>query len=247
MATSLPKREANAPDLSEATLLKLFHYHFDALPANTLDRLRIAQRIRHQVYCVECSHEASSDPDGLERDQFDTHAPHSVLIHRATNVALGTVRLILPLPGKLERSFSVQRVLDPASLRALNKLPLHSMGEVSRFSISRQFRRVAETSGSQKDAAFMSNAGPLMRLGLMQALLRMSNQHGITHWCAAVEPTFQRLFAAMGIRFTPIGPWVEYHGLRQPCYGVIEDVLNTVQRERPAYWSVLTDGGTLAD
>ena len=84
-----------------------------------------------------------------------------------------------------------------------------------------------------------------MRLGLMQGLVRMSLQQGITHWCAAVEPTFQRMFAAMGIRFHPVGPLVEYHGLRQPCYGVIADVLNAVKSERPTFWSILTDGGML--
>ena len=81
-----------------------------------------------------------------------------------------------------------------------------------------------------------------MRLGLMQALVRMSMQHGITHWCAAVEQPFQRMFAAMSIRFHPVGPLINYHGLRQPCYGVIADVLSAVRRERPAFWSVITDG-----
>jgi N-acyl amino acid synthase of PEP-CTERM/exosortase system len=232
-----------APDVGKDTLLAQFNLHFDALPADTPERVRVAQRVRYQVYCVEHPHENADNPDSLETDEFDSHAAQSLLVHRATNTALGTVRLILPQANELERSFPVQRVLDRNSLREFNELPLHAMGEVSRFSISRKFRGIGDTSSSPEHAAVIRNSASLMRLGLMQALVRMSMQHGITHWCAAVEPAFQRMFAAMAIRFHPISPLIEYHGLRQPCYGVIADVLNTVRRERPAFWSILTNGG----
>ena len=234
-------------DLRDDTLLERFNSHFDTLPANTPENIRIAQSIRYQVYCVEHSHEKSDNPDRLETDEFDAHASHSLLVHRATNEALGTVRLILPLANELKRSFGVQRVMDAKTLREFNQLPLHYTAEVSRFTISRQFRRVTDRSARPEHAAFIGNSGPLMRLGLIQALIRMSAQHGITHWCAAMEPTLLRMLSAMAIRFRPIGPLVEYHGLRQPCYCVIEDVLHAVRRERPAFWSVLTDGGALID
>jgi N-acyl amino acid synthase of PEP-CTERM/exosortase system len=182
----------------------------------------------------------------LERDEFDVHSAHSLLIHRATNTALGTVRLILPVAGDLEHSFPVQRVLDPDSSRAFNQLPLASTAEVSRFSISRQLRRSTDVSGNQEQTGFVNNSGALMRLGLIQALVRMSLQHGITHWCAAMEPTLLRMLSAMAIRFRPVGPLVEYHGLRQPCYCVVADILDAVRRERPSFWAVLTDGGTLS-
>ena len=84
-----------------------------------------------------------------------------------------------------------------------------------------------------------------MRLGLIQILLQMSAQHGITHWCALMEPTLLRMLAGMGIRFKPIGPLVEHHGLRQPCSADIAQVLQAVKRERPAFWEVLTCGGVL--
>jgi N-acyl amino acid synthase of PEP-CTERM/exosortase system len=59
-----------------------------------------------------------------------------------------------------------------------------------------------------------------------------------------MEPTLLRMLAAMGIRFRPVGPSVEYHGLRQPCYCVVSDVLKSVRYERPTFWSVLTDRPT---
>jgi N-acyl amino acid synthase of PEP-CTERM/exosortase system len=228
--------------LRSGTLVERFKSQFDVLAANTLERVRTAQRIRYQVYCVEHCHERSDDPDGVEMDEFDSHAAQSLLIHRGTKTALGTVRLILPQAGALDRSFAIQRVMDKASLREFQELPLHSTGEVSRFSISRQFRRIVH--GSQHAAA-IDNSGPLMRLGLIQALVRMSKEHGITHWCAAMEPTLLRMLSAMAIRFEPIGPLIEYHGLRQPSYCVLADVLDAVREERPAFWSILTEGGAL--
>jgi len=232
--------------LMDETLLEQFDSHFDAIPANTIERVRAAQRIRHQVYCIEHPHEQSNDPDGLERDEFDTHAVHSLLMHRATNTALGTVRLILPVAGDLEHSFPVQHVLDADASRIFNQLPLHSTAEVSRFSISRQLRRSTDASGSHEQAGFINNSGALMRLGLIQALVRMSLQHGITHWCAAMEPTLLRMLSAMAIRFRPVRPLVEYHGLRQPCYCVVDDILDAVRRERLSFWAILTDGGILS-
>ena len=191
------------------TLLEWFGAHFYTQSANTIERVRLAQRIRYQVYCVEHPHEKSDNPDGLEMDEFDSHAAQSLLIHRASNEALGTVRLILPLADELKRSFPIQRVMDENSLRMFNELPLHSMAEVSRFSISRQLRRMTDAHGSPQVTAVTRNSGPLMRLGLMQAQVRMSMQYGITHLCSAMEPdTSADALQHGSIRFRPVGPLV---------------------------------------
>jgi N-acyl amino acid synthase of PEP-CTERM/exosortase system len=239
--------EANADSPSEdGALLERFQSQFEVLPANTLERVRIAQRIRYQVYCIEHSHEKADDPDGEEMDEFDSHAAQSLLIHRNSKMPLGTVRLILPKPDALKRSFAVQRVMGKAALREFQTLPLHTTGEVSRFSISRQFRRMASLSQDGSHAALLGCSAPLMRLGLIQALVRMSREHGITHWCAAMEPTLLRMLSAMAIRFQPIGPLVEYHGLRQPAYCVLSEVLDAVKAERPAFWTILTQNSAFA-
>jgi N-acyl amino acid synthase of PEP-CTERM/exosortase system len=89
------------------------------------------------------------------------------------------------------------------------------------------------------------HCGPLMRLGLIQMLVRMSRENGITHWLAVMEPRLLRMLAAMAIHFQPIGGMVEHHGWRQPCFCNMADVLRRVKAERPAFWDVLTAGGTL--
>lgn len=69
----------------------------------------------------------------------------------------------------------------------------------------------------------------------------MSARQGITHWCALMEPKLLRMLAAMAIHFKPLGPPVEYHGFRQPCYCHVGTVLNRVKRDRPMFWQILTD------
>jgi N-acyl amino acid synthase of PEP-CTERM/exosortase system len=230
------------------TLLTRFNTNFETLTADSAERTRLAQKIRYQVYCIENPLEKCGDnPDGVERDEFDSHAVHSLLFDRSSQTALGTVRMILPVADAYERSFAVQRLLNADAAKALRALPIHSMAEVSRFSISRQFRRnlgAGPNGYTQADVTVANSFGPLMRLGLIQGLVRMSMQCGITHWCALMEPTLLRMLGAMAIRFRPIGPMVEFRGMRQPCCINVHDMLNAVMCERPAFWDLITDGGS---
>ena len=82
-------------------------------------------------------------------------------------------------------------------------------------------------------------------LGLVQELLRQSVTRGFTHWAAVMEPKLLRMLAAMGIHFTPVGPLVDHHGLRQPSYCNLFEMLERLRQERPDHWMVVTDGGAL--
>ena len=240
-----------APSVASAltydSLLREFNSRFEMLSADTPELVRQAQKIRHQVYCVENGFEKfSEESEGLETDEFDSRSVQSLLVARETGAALGTVRLIMPLAHAPERSFAVQRLLDPSTAGELLSLPVHTMAEASRFSISRHFRRLMTYSESGETERWVAiNSGPMMRLGLFQGLVRMSLQNGITHWCALMEPTLIRMFSAMAIRFQPIGSLVEFRGLRQPCYIDVHAMLNAVMRERPAFWQIISAGGSL--
>jgi len=239
-------------DPIEGTLLHRFNRYFVTMGADTPDLVRRAQEIRYQVYCVENAFENPADhPDAREMDKFDRHSVHSLLVHRPTGQAMGTVRLILPHRDAPEESFAIHQLIEHSALEACS-IPIQATAEVSRFSISKQFSRTkADMLYGFEDADLSAErnsierrTGPLMSLGLIQTLVRMSAQHGITYWCAVMEPKLLRMLAAMAIHFRPIGPPVEYHGLRQPCYCHVGTVLDRVKRERPTFWQVLTDVGT---
>ncbi len=199
---------------------------FDVRVADTPSLVRQAYELRHQVYCVERGYLGGSA--GLEVDEFDERSEHVVLVSRDSDEVIGTVRLVLGSPERPEDSFPMQRVCRPGTL---SQLPIETTAEVSRFAISKTRR-----SGT---------AAPLMRLGLVQGLVRLSGDLGITHWCAVMERSLLRLLLSSSIQFRPLGPVVDYHGPRQPCFNSLTRLLDRVAIERPEVWSFLT-GSQLA-
>jgi N-acyl-L-homoserine lactone synthetase len=196
--------------------------------ADTPELVREAHRLRYQVYCVERNYEAGQA--GLEIDEFDERARHVVLCQRRTGEVVGTARLVLPCPTALQDSLPVQRVCDPT---LLPRIPLATAAEVSRFAICKDRRGLSPAAVS------------LMRLGLVQGLVRLSDEAGLAHWFAVMERTLLRLLRSSAIHFQPVGPVVEHHGLRQPAYIHVGAMLSRMRREQPKIWDFITEGGRL--
>lgn len=242
--------ERSAP---ETTLSEFYWSWFQVRMADTEELRDTAFKLRYRVYCIENAFEdPSANSDGREMDDHDEHSAHSLLIYRPTGAAAGTVRLVLPIPHDLDHSFALQSVCSHPLLRDLARFPVQKMAEVSRFCISKEFRRRwgdgSCVGGESSDEVEMSVEDerrilPHLSLGLIESLVRMSVDNRVTHWCAMMEPTLLRLLTRLGIHFDPIGPLIEYHGRRQPCYIPLEVLLPRVQRERPDVWDVITRGG----
>ena len=190
---------------------------------DTPDLLREAYALRYQVYCRERDFEQSDT--GLETDEFDGHAPHVVLRRRDDGMVIGTARLVLPHVG--HRALPVSRLCAP---RLMRHLPAGT-GEVSRFAISKERRGMS------------TGATALTRLALVQGLVRLSAAHGITHWCAVMEPSLLRLLRASAIHFDAMGPLVEHHGTRQPCSIAIDAMIGRMAHEIPALCQYITGDG----
>ncbi len=200
---------------------------FAVTVAQTPDQLEAAFRLRHQVYCIERGFEQGAGL--LETDHFDRRASHALLMQQSTGRIVGTVRVVAGSQGR-GISLPMQHYCAADLFRAL---PMGSTGEISRFSISRDLR----------DAGCASNA--MLRLGLMQGIVRLSGQMGLTHWCAVMEHTLLRLLRVSAIHFQPLGPAIEHRGLRQPSCGTIGTILSRMRRERPAVWDYVTEDGSL--
>jgi N-acyl amino acid synthase of PEP-CTERM/exosortase system len=232
-------------DAVPANLFVRYNGYFRAQAADTPSLIRTAQALRYQVYCLERGFEkACAQEDCLERDAFDNVAVHSLIFHRPTADAIGTARLILPRPDAM---LPFEKLLAEKGLRAGDAVPLRTTAEVSRFAISNQFRRrraefETDDVGTRREPECRSS---LPCLGLIQDLVRQSLAQGLTHWAAVMEPKLLRMLAAMGIHFTPLGPLVSHHGLRQPSYCCLGEMLERLGRERPDHWMVVTDAGSL--
>ena len=207
-----------------------FHQDFVVRTARSASAVQDALRLRHDVYCLERGFEAAT-PAGIEQDEFDRQAHHVIACDRRSGEVMGTLRLILPdRSGPRHRALPIRGVCG-ASL--LQHLPFSTTAEVSRFAISKQRR--SESAG----------ATALLRMGLVQGAVRLSRDLGMTHWCAVMERSLLRLMRSTSVRFTPIGPAVEYHGVRQPCAAEIAPLLAEMAVTHPALWGLVTEGGAL--
>jgi len=231
---------------ADDSLLAQHDRYFSTFLANSPTLLKAAHALRFQVYCLERKFEnAEEHPDGLEKDTYDAHAIHGVLLHRPTRATIGTARMIFAKPGEKD-SLPIMTLLRASSLDLSNYVNLTKSIEVSRFAISKEFRR---RRSDQLDAPVLAHANAreinLAFLSLLQFVLRESIEHNVLFWTAVMEPKFLRLLARMGICYTPIGPLVVHHGIRQPCYCYVPDMLRNAGRVQRQCWEVLTDGGVL--
>lgn len=252
---SAAEAATRAPLDNRLDILRHFDAVFSESPASTAADQRDAYRLRYQVYCLDRGFEdAEICSDGMEQDDYDDTALHCLLRDRRGKRPLGTVRLVmasttqsgiegLPLAGYAPRE----------SLDILKSLPRTSMAEVSRFAIARRAREILwqPQNASQADSVPMqdlecsSKLLPYMSLGLIRGLVRLSMEHGISHWCLAAEPSLLRRLRGFGLHFLDAGPLVEHRGLRQVCYANLQELLARAKAERPEFWDVITVSGFL--
>lgn len=210
-------------------LIECIRREFSVEQVTTLEALSGAQRLRYQVFCQERN--ILPGHNGVETDFYDPRSRHVVLRHRRSGELVGTVRVVHGVRDNPWASLPIQHVCDPSLLR---HLPLNTTGEVSRFAL----RRLPALSDVR--------TALLLRLALMQGVLRASRDLGLTHWCAVMEASLLRLLRTASVNFDPIGPIVEYYGRRQPAFAHIDTLLTNGREERPGIWTYVTDNGALA-
>jgi len=249
--SNTPPSTASRSSAESPTARDLYRQYFETVVVGDHDNeLRDAAfRLRYQVYCIENRFEDPADnPAGLEQDAYDKRAVHCLLLHKPSQSWAGAVRLILPIKGSPEGSFALQQVCTDPIIADPERFPVLEMAEVSRFCISKDFRKrqgdwLFPMSNEPEDRQDERRIIPNMTLGLIEGLVRMSLDRDIRYWCAVMEPALLRLLARLGIHFENVGPLVSYHGRRQPCIIKLDTMLAQVRAERPDVWDILTDGG----
>lgn len=235
-----------------------FQHYFEIVAAENGELIALSQRLRYQVYCIEHAFLNARDyPNELERDDYDQRSVHTVLRHRLTGLPAATVRLVLADESEPQRPFPIETcdILRRAIRDQAWRVPRHALGEISRFAVSKEFRRRMREARSSHglhavlnddESKLATRRAPHIAVGLFKAICEMSVSQQVTHWYAVMEPALLRLLGQLGIEFTTVGPLVDYHGLRQPCIAVGEDVLAGLRRCRPEIWAFVTDDGRLS-
>jgi N-acyl amino acid synthase of PEP-CTERM/exosortase system len=242
--------EGSSETWNGLSLLARHNVYFETRVADHPSLSEAAHALRYQVYCLERRFENPDEhSNGLEIDAFDAHAIQGLLFHRPTERAIGTVRIIRPNHSR-DGGLPIAQLLGANGIDLAAFLDVQDAVEVSRFAISKEFRRrwtdeSAIAAGRPLSAQETSRQANLACLSLIQFLLRQCVEHGVLYWTAVMEATFLRMLARMGVHFTAIGPVVFHHGFRQPCYCYLPAMLERLKLEQRDYWDVITNGGEL--
>ena len=134
---------AQSPTFRE--LLDAFSRYFEVILVDTDELREQVFKLRYQVYCVETRFEdESAFPDDMESDAYDSKSAHTLLRHRDTGWWAGTVRLVLPDAANPDTIYPVEVACGKvfsAERRGPIELPRATAAEVSRFAVSKEFRR----------------------------------------------------------------------------------------------------------
>ncbi|QCF27024.1 PEP-CTERM/exosortase system-associated acyltransferase [Hydrocarboniclastica marina] len=234
-----------------------FYKSFDVEMAESPRQVEEAYELRYDVYCLDREFEnAQCFPDKREHDEFDRHSVHGLVRHTRTGKAIAGVRLVMSRSPHERAPFPMEgaclEALTPAGRHVLRSTPRAQVAELSRFAVSREFRRrlgeLDTPSGASDRIRYIDQADghrnlPYITLGLFAAIVRLSDLHGITHWMAVMEPALLRLLQRFGIRFKHVGHIVNYHGRRKPVFDEAAAVLEGIRRDRPDVWAFITDDG----
>lgn len=231
---------------ADSELSEVYDRYFAVVPARRPDLLDAAHALRYQVYCVEHAFEERSRQVGeRERDRYDDHAVHAALIYKPTDDIVGCVRLILPEPSGAMSSLPMRNLLNEENRARLDRYDPARTAEISRYAVSKVFRR-------RKDEEFFPDVHlpdlpvnevrrlvPYMSLGLVRGVSRLAAEEGITTVCAAMAPALLRLLERFGLIFQPLGPAIDYHGIRQPVIANCEALLEGMAARHAEYYELI--------
>lgn len=246
---------------------QLIHYAFyelfDVVAANTPQLLEEAHRVRYQVFCVENKgYENPSDhPHGMEKDRYDDHSSHALVMHRSSGKAVGTVRVILPNPKDLMDSFPIQRLCDHPLLKDPNHIARTC--EISRLALKREFQVDMVKICNKKFLSYLKhdkkyNQGAFQRflmtgglrmapMGLVRGMFMQALRHECLEGFGVMEPRVISNLKKVGFVMEPIGPATNYHGLRVPFKFNISQIFENGFKNSFDTWNVVTNKGELHD
>ncbi|KAF0221863.1 MAG: hypothetical protein FD174_194 [Geobacteraceae bacterium] len=205
-------------------------------------------KLRYKVYCDEWGFEKPEDhPGGIEYDEFDKHSVHLVALTNDGRELIGTIRIIL----NSELGFPIENHCKiDGDLTGLNR---HHLGEISRLAVSKEYRRRAgdrliyddgESANLEINSIMQERRKNEYAIitGLYTCMYKESLAIGLTKWYAVMAKGLNILLQRMGIVFKPIGPEVDYHGIRTPYIGAIDEIAMKVSRDKAEFFEAYEIG-----
>jgi putative hemolysin len=103
------------------------------------DEIRAAQRLRYEVFALECGARLRSLEPGIDADEFDDFCEHLIVRDRTTDTVVGTYRILTSWKAKQCGSFYSESEFDLCNLKPL----VPRVVEVGRSCIRQGYRQGA--------------------------------------------------------------------------------------------------------
>ena len=206
-----------------------FSKYFKVIFADEPELREEVYRIRYQVYCRELRYEdADQFPDGLERDSYDVHSRHCLLLHRSSGVYAGCIRLVLPDLCNPKAGLPFEQTcageLHPELVEPIFATR-HLLGEYSRLAVPERFRRRKGERNTPLGDLDMPVPKPEelrqfmhIPLGLYLAGAAVAVASGLDGVVAMMEPRLARHLKRFGMIYQQVGNVVDHRGPRAPFY-----------------------------
>ena len=207
--------------------------------ASNDERISEIYRLRYKVYCLECGYEDPSDHlNELEKDEYDRVSTHFCACESQSGKIIGTARIILPSTTGLPifNCFPVDREL-------LLSIPPDSVAEISRLAISKEYRqRMVDTAiygdniinlmDEREKRSWRKRYEIELVTGLYHSIYAESIDLGLTHLYAIMSDGLYALLTRWGLTWQPIGPALDYHGIRRPYVASIKENMHWFEAEK---------------
>jgi N-acyl amino acid synthase of PEP-CTERM/exosortase system len=235
----------------------IFNKYFEMVPAISDELKYEVYKLRYQVYCIENGDKTGFNnfidhSDGIEFDEYDSHSSHYLIRHRGLGIYMATTRLILPDANNPEKPFPIEKHSRIDDVALLKNMPRQNLAEMSRFCISKEFRRrkneqhLLTTNDADSGIAYgqeEKRSSSHLTLALFACAIKMSSENNIHYWYAFMEPALMRVISTLGIHFVGIGPLVDFYGMRRPYLIKVDELLDSVAKKDLNYWNFLTNNG----
>ena len=203
----------------------MFDDNFRVCFADTPFGVALHQRIRYQVFCLDKGFE---NPEAFSTRQW-----------------VAATRLVLPQANSL---LPVQKTakLDPEACPKLDG----PVGEISRFCIISSRSKVAEPDAASVAAESQPSPNSLeewgigtvksrqqfeLTMGMVRAVVIYALKRGMGHCYVLITDAFARMLRKIGVKLIPVGPAVNYRGMRTPYVIELRDsVLSMTMRSSAA-------------
>lgn len=228
---------------------------FEIVKADTDELKERCFRLRYEVFCKENQFDIISDADLLEKDAYDPHADHFLLVHREIGADAGTIRVLLPNEYEPQVSFPLQNNCDHPLLMIDSRIM--RLAEMSRLCMAKRFRQrpldgkilpayyETEKKASGSFAEYFRRKIPYAPLGLLKAAFESALDQNIPDMVTAMDPTQFRSMKKIGLSYRVLGPRINYEGTSQPVVFSIKHVLDNMAIENPECWEIVSDRGRL--